>query len=298
MSKLLAIVGPTASGKTEVSLEVARKLKLREVNAEIINADSMQLYKGMDIATAKLTPQQRADVPHHLFDVYEPEQEVSVVGYQAIAREVITEVLHRGNQPILVGGSMLYLASVMDILDFAPTDPAVRSKLEQELSTVGSTVLWQRLADLDARTAANINPENNRRIVRALEIIALQGLNYGAQLSKQRQPWMPLQIFGIHRERDQLKHRIEQRTTEMWRSGLLEEAARLRGRLGVTAKVAIGYQQAFDYLDGLIDQQQAEAEIVRLSNRYVKKQMTWFRADTRIQWLSGENIAEQIVESL
>lgn len=298
MSKLLAIVGPTASGKTEVSLEVARKLKLREVNAEIINADSMQLYKGMDIATAKLTPQQRADVPHHLFDVYEPEQEVSVVGYQAIAREVITEVLHRGNQPILVGGSMLYLASVMDILDFAPTDPAVRSKLEQELSTVGSTVLWQRLADLDARTAANINPENNRRIVRALEIIELQGLNYGAQLSKQRQPWMPLQIFGIHRERDQLKHRIEQRTTEMWRSGLLEEAARLRGRLGVTAKVAIGYQQAFDYLDGLIDQQQAEAEIVRLSNRYVKKQMTWFRADTRIQWLSGENIAEQIVESL
>lgn len=298
MSNLLAIVGPTASGKTEVSLEVARKLKLREVNAEIINADSMQLYKGMDIATAKLTPQQRADVPHHLFDVYEPEQEVSVVGYQAIAREVITEVLHRGNQPILVGGSMLYLASVMDILDFAPTDPAVRSKLEQELSTVGSTVLWQRLADLDARTAANINPENNRRIVRALEIIELQGLNYGAQLSKQRQPWMPLQIFGIHRERDQLKHRIEQRTTEMWRSGLLEEAARLRGRLGVTAKVAIGYQQAFDYLDGLIDQQQAEAEIVRLSNRYVKKQMTWFRADTRIQWLSGENIAEQIVESL
>lgn len=298
MSKLLAIVGPTASGKTEVSLEVARKLKLREVNVEIINADSMQLYKGMDIATAKLTPQQRADVPHHLFDVYEPEQEVSVVGYQAIAREVITEVLHRGNQPILVGGSMLYLASVMDILDFAPTDPAVRSKLEQELSTVGSTVLWQRLADLDARTAANINPENNRRIVRALEIIELQGLNYGAQLSKQRQPWMPLQIFGIHRERDQLKHRIEQRTTEMWRSGLLEEAARLRGRLGVTAKVAIGYQQAFDYLDGLIDQQQAEAEIVRLSNRYVKKQMTWFRADTRIQWLSGENIAEQIVESL
>lgn len=298
MSKLLAIVGPTASGKTEVSLEVARKLKLREVNAEIINADSMQLYKGMDIATAKLTPRQRADVPHHLFDVYEPEQEVSVVGYQAIAREVITEVLHRGNQPILVGGSMLYLASVMDILDFAPTDPAVRSKLEQELSTVGSTVLWQRLADLDARTAANINPENNRRIVRALEIIELQGLNYGAQLSKQRQPWMPLQIFGIHRERDQLKHRIEQRTTEMWRSGLLEEAARLRGRLGVTAKVAIGYQQAFDYLDGLIDQQQAEAEIVRLSNRYVKKQMTWFRADTRIQWLSGENIAEQIVESL
>lgn len=298
MSKLLAIVGPTASGKTEVSLEVARKLKLREVNVEIINADSMQLYKGMDIATAKLTPQQRADVPHHLFDVYEPEQEVSVVGYQAIAREVITEVLHRGNQPILVGGSMLYLASVMDILDFAPTDPDVRSKLEQELSTVGSTVLWQRLADLDARTAANINPENNRRIVRALEIIELQGLNYGAQLSKQRQPWMPLQIFGIHRERDQLKHRIEQRATEMWRSGLLEEAARLRGRLGVTAKVAIGYQQAFDYLDGLIDQQQAEAEIVRLSNRYVKKQMTWFRADTRIQWLSGENIAEQIVESL
>lgn len=298
MSKLLAIVGPTASGKTKVSLEVARKLGLSDVNVEIINADSMQLYKGMDIATAKLTPQQRAEVPHHLFDVYEPEQEVSVVGYQALAREVIAEVIQRGNQPILVGGSMLYLASVMDILDFAPTDPAVRSKLEQELTTVGATVLWQRLANLDPKTAANINPENNRRIVRALEIIELQGLNYGAQLSKQRQPWMPSQIFGIHRERDELKSRIQQRTTEMWRAGLLEEAMKLRGRLGATAKVAIGYQQAFDYLDGLIDQRQAEAEIARLSNRYVKKQMTWFRADTRIQWLSGENIAEQIVESL
>lgn len=298
MSKLIAIVGPTASGKSGVSLELAKRLELRGTVAEIINADSMQLYRGMDIATAKLSPQQRSQFPHHLFDIYEPEQEVSVVGYQELARQVVTDVIQRGNQPILVGGSMLYLASVIDVLNFAPTDSAVRVRLEQDLSNLGADVLFQRLSDLDPETAANIRPQNHRRIVRALEIIELQGVNYGAQLSKQRELWMPTEIFGMHWERDQLKARIEERTKQMWSMGLVQEALSLRGRLGVTAKVAIGYQQAFDYSDGLISQQQAEAEIVRLTNRYVKKQMTWFRADSRIQWLSGSNIADQIVDAL
>lgn len=298
MPKLIVILGPTASGKTDASLQLAHKLSASGISPEIVNADSMQLYRGMDIATAKLSADQRSQFPHHLFDVFEPEHEVSAVSYQQLARKVITEIIQRGSQPILVGGSMLYLTAVIDEMNFAPTDPSIRASLEAELEAFGAEKMYQKLQQLDAASAEKVDPANHRRIVRALEIIQLQGDNYGATLSKERTLWMPTEIFGIDWDRQLLKQRVATRALQMWQAGLVDEAKALRGRLGPTARVAIGYAQVFDYLDQKLSQDEAIAEIVKLTNRYIKKQMTWFRADDRIRWVSPDNAASGIMDSL
>lgn len=294
---LIAVVGPTASGKSDLAIHLAHELG----RAEILNSDAMQLYRGMDIGTAKLSHGERLEIPHHLIDIAEVDEEITAVQYQALANAKISEVLERGKTPILVGGSMFYIASTIDVMDFSPTDDSVREKLEAEAERIGALELHNRLRALDPLSADRIPAQNVRRVIRALEVIELTGEPYPSSLPEPTYRRPTLQL-GIMVDREVLKERIRKRVEGMWNQGILEEVAKLvnSGReFSRTAKVAIGYDQAMRQLRGELSESEAIAETITLTNRYARRQMSWFRRDSRIQWLnSSGNLIEQALERI
>jgi tRNA dimethylallyltransferase len=287
---VIAVVGPTAAGKSELSLTLARTL-----DGEVVNADSMQLYQGMDIGTAKLTLAERAGVPHHLLDIWPVTQAASVAEYQLLARQAIDDIRRRGRTPVLVGGSGLYVRAATDNFRFPGTDPELRASLEAELSRVGAAALHARLAQLDPAAAAAILPGNGRRIVRALEVIELSGQRFSATLPDYESAYPVVQV-GVAMPRPELDQRIADRVGRMWRLGLVEEVRRLELlglRSGRTASRALGYAQVLSYLAGGCTQEAAAAQTILATRRFVRRQESWFRRDPRVRWLSaGPELAD------
>jgi tRNA dimethylallyltransferase len=279
---VIAIVGPTAAGKSELSLRLAGAM-----DGEVISADSMQLYRGMDIGTGKLTVADQAGVPHHLLDVWDLTVPASVCEYQRLARAAIGDILHRGRTPILAGGSGLYVRAAIDNLQFPGTDPAIRARLERELAAVGSEVLHGRLAGADPAAAAAILPGNGRRIVRALEVVELSGQPFSATLPDYVSVRPTVQL-GLDVPRAELDRRIAARIQRMWQEGLVDEVRRLAAaglRGGRTASRALGYAQVLRYLDGDLTQAQAKEQTVQATRRFARRQESWFRRDPRVRWL-------------
>lgn len=288
---LLVIVGPTASGKTSVGIEVALRL-----SGEIISADSMQVYRGMDIGTGKATAAERARVPHHLLDIVEPDHPFTVAEFQARADLAIREIAARGRLPLLVGGTGLYVRAVVDGLDFAPrpSDLRLRRELERRAAAVGPVALHAELAQLDPETARRVHPHDVRRVVRALEVYRLTGRPISAQ--GRRPPRYDALIFGLHVARAELYRRIERRVDEMLAAGWVDEVRRLIaagfGRW-VTSAQALGYRELAAYLRGEVGYAAARAHIVAATRRFAKRQLTWFRADPRIRWLNATDRDER-----
>lgn len=293
---LVAVVGPTAAGKSELSLTLARML-----DGEVVNADSMQLYRGMDIGTAKLTLDQRAGVPHHLLDIWPVTKAASVSEYQVLARQAIAAIRNRGRTPILVGGSGLYVRAAIDNLQFPGTDPDLRERLEDELARVGPAALHARLAEVDPAAAAAILPGNGRRIVRALEVVELSGAPFNATLPEYESVYPVVQL-GVELERPDLDQRIADRVARMWRLGLVDEVRRLAAaglREGRTASRALGYAQVLAYLAGDYSEREAAALTIQATRRFVRRQESWFRRDPRVIWLTGgPDIAARAVQAL
>ncbi|MEV6487258.1 tRNA (adenosine(37)-N6)-dimethylallyltransferase MiaA [Actinoplanes sp. NPDC051633] len=277
--RVIAVVGPTAAGKSALSVALAHAL-----GGEVVNADSMQLYRGMDIGTAKLSPAERDGVPHHVLDIWDVTYPANVAEFQQIARAAVTDMSDRGRVPLLVGGSGLYVRAVLEDFEFPGTDPEVRARLENEWAQ--GEPLFDRLRKLDPAAAAKILPSNGRRVVRALEVIEMTGRPFTASLPSPVPFFDSVQI-GIDADVDD---RIERRVDKMWADGLLDEVAELerRGlREGRTASRALGYQQALAQLDGTLTEEQARAETTRATRRFVRRQRSWFRRDPRIHWLDG-----------
>ncbi|MFH0242065.1 tRNA (adenosine(37)-N6)-dimethylallyltransferase MiaA [Streptomyces sp. HK10] len=282
--RVIAVVGPTAAGKSDLGVALARHL-----GGEVINADSMQLYRGMDIGTAKLTQEERQGVPHRLLDVWDVTVTASVAEYQRLARAEIDRLLARGRTPVLVGGSGLYVRGAVDALEFPGTDPAVRARLEAELAESGSGALHARLAAVDPEAARAILPGNGRRIVRALEVVEITGRPFTANLPGPDPVYDTLQI-GVDVGRPELDERIARRVDRMWEAGLVEEVRELERaglREGRTASRALGYQQILAALAGECTEDEARAETVRATKRFARRQDSWFRRDPRVHWLSG-----------
>jgi tRNA dimethylallyltransferase len=281
---VLAVLGATAAGKSDLALRLAG-----ELGGEIINTDSMQLYRGMDIGTAKLTVAQRQGIPHHLLDVWDVRYPANVAEYQRLAREAIAEVAARGRVPILVGGSGLYLRAALDDLNFPGTDPAVRERLEAELAALGPAELHARLAGLDPGAAAGILPSNGRRIVRALEVIELSGQPFTATLPRYESLYPSVQI-GLRVSRAELDRRIAVRVARMWRAGLVGEVRGLEQaglREGRTASQALGYAQVLRFLAGEWGEDEAREQTVKATRRFARRQESWFRRDPRVVWLDA-----------
>ncbi|MGA5437947.1 tRNA (adenosine(37)-N6)-dimethylallyltransferase MiaA [Streptomyces griseoincarnatus] len=282
--RVIAVVGPTAAGKSDLGVFLAQRL-----GGEVVNADSMQLYRGMDIGTAKLTPEERGGVPHHLLDVWDVTETASVAEYQRMARGRIDALLAEGRWPILVGGSGLYVRGAVDNLEFPGTDPEVRARLEEELVLRGPGALHARLAAADPDAARAILPSNGRRIVRALEVIEITGRPFTANLPGHDSVYDTLQI-GVDVARPELDERIARRVDRMWEAGLVEEVRALEAqglREGRTASRALGYQQVLAALAGECTLEEARAETVRATKRFARRQDSWFRRDPRVHWLSG-----------
>jgi len=297
MSRVLAIVGPTATGKSDLAVEVAR-----QVDAEVVNADSMQLYRGMDIGTAKLSTEQQRGVPHHLLDVLEVTETATVAAYQRVARATVDDLIARDRTAIMVGGSGLYLRAVLDDLDFPSTDSDVRAELEAELAAHGSIPLHTRLARVDPAAATAIHRHNGRKIVRALEVIALTGQPFRASMPEPRDRYRAAWI-GLDDEPDSLDRRIEARVDRMWADGLIGEVERLATlglRDGVTASRALGYAQVLRHLDGEYSSDQARLITQQATRRFVRRQRSWFRREERIQWLpaDGPDLLDRTVQAL
>ncbi len=289
---LVAIVGATGTGKSALSLDLAERLAVDGIATGIVNADAMQLYRGMDIGTAKLPPSERRGIPHHLLDVLAPSDEASVAAYQPAARDAIEGVAARGAVPILVGGSGLYVSSVVYDFRFPGTDAGIRTTLEAELDEHGPGVLHARLREADPAAAAAIGPHNGRRLVRALEVIELTGEPFGAGLAAEGTLWRPTVTIGLRSERAVLVERLGRRVERMWRDGLLEEVAALRpGGLGTTASRAIGYAQALAQLDGELDEAQAIEQTAALTRRYARRQVSWFGRYARTTWFEADDPA-------
>ncbi len=266
--RVIAVVGPTAAGKSELSLGLAVAL-----GGEVVNADSMQLYAGMDIGTAKLGPAQRRGVPHHLLDIWDVREAASVAAYQRLAREAIAGIHARGRVPVLAGGSGLYLRAALDNLEFPGTDAAVRDRLEAELATAGAGALHARLAALDPVAATAILPSNGRRIVRALEVIEVAGRPFAAVLPEYESPYAVVQL-GLRVGRGELDRRIAERTERMWRAGLVGEVAALEKaglREGRTASRALGYAQVLRFLAGEYDEDEARAQTILATRRFARR---------------------------
>ena len=281
---LIIICGPTATGKSDLALEVAEKY-----NGEVINADSMQLYRGMDIGTAKLSLAERRGIPHHLFDILNVKQDASVAQYQELARAAIDDIQSRGKVAIVVGGTGLYIKSIIDEMNFPETDPLLRKKLEDEAELLGAAELYSRLRLLDPEAAAAIEPANTRRIIRALEVIEVTGKPYSANLPSDTSLRYPDALhFGLTMERSSLAPRIEARVHRMFEQGLIDEVSTLIAeglQEGATAQRAIGYAQVIALINGQITQEQAIEETIVSTRQYVRRQETWFKRDQRIQWI-------------
>ncbi|WP_329498450.1 tRNA (adenosine(37)-N6)-dimethylallyltransferase MiaA [Kitasatospora herbaricolor] len=296
--RVVSVVGATAAGKSDLAVALARSL-----GGEVINTDSMQLYRGMDIGTAKLTVEERDGVPHHLLDVWDVTEAASVAEYQRLARAEIDRLLADGRTPVLVGGSGLYVRAAVDEMEFPGTDPEVRARLERELAELGSGALHLRLAGLDPAAAAAILPSNGRRIVRALEVIEITGLPFTANLPSNTAVYDVVQI-GVAVPRPELDERITLRVDRMWQAGLLDEVRALEKvglREGRTAARALGYQQVLEYFAGGCTEDEARAETVRATKRFARRQESWFRRDERIHWLArpaGADPAELLQRSL
>ncbi|OZB81175.1 MAG: tRNA (adenosine(37)-N6)-dimethylallyltransferase MiaA [Microbacterium sp. 13-71-7] len=289
--RLWAIVGATGTGKSDLSLDLAEALAARGRRAEIVNADAMQLYRGMDIGTAKLSVSERRGVPHHLFDVLDVTEDAAVAWYQPHARTAIERIQAGGADAILVGGSGLYVSSVLYDFRFPPRDDALRARLEAELEQDGPGPLLARLQQQDPDAAARIDPKNGRRIVRALEVLALGERTHGAALPEQPVPWHPrTRVLALGVERAALVERLDRRVERMWEQGMLAEVERLRGEgleQGTTARRAIGYAQALSQLTGGLTQDEAIAETQALTRRYARRQVSWFRRYAEAEWIDA-----------
>ena len=281
--RVVVVLGPTAAGKSQLGIDLAHRL-----NGEVVNADSMQLYQGMDVGTAKLTHDERQGVVHHLLDIWPVTRTASVADYQTHARAAISEVAERGRIPILVGGSGLYIRAVIDDMSFPGTDAEVRASLEAELAVVGAPEMHARLASIDAATAATMLPTNGRKIVRALEVAAIGGGSFTGLMPSYESIYDAV-LIGVDRPTEELDERLTQRVDWMWAHQFVDEVRGLAEhaglREGVTARRALGYKQVLAALDGEISQDDARARTVQATKRFVRRQRSWFRPDPRIHWL-------------
>jgi tRNA dimethylallyltransferase len=292
----VAVVGPTAAGKSDLAVELALRL-----GGEIVNADSMQLYRGMDVGTAKLGPDERRGVPHHLLDVWDVTETASVADYQRMAREAIAGIHARGRVPLLVGGSGLYIRAVIDDLDFPGTDPELRARLEASLAEVGPAALHARLAELDPAAAASILATNGRRVVRALEVIEMTGRPFSASMPGYDDAKEYATQLGLTVPRAELDERIALRVERMWSAGLVEEVRRLEAgglRDGLTASRALGYAQVLRFLSGEWSEERAREETVRLTRRFARRQESWFRRDPRVRWVDYRATPGQALDTI
>jgi len=296
--KVIVICGATATGKSDIAVEVAQ-----EIGAEIINADSMQLYTGMDIGTAKLSVNERGGIPHHLLDILSVKEDSTVAWYQEIARRMIDEVHQRGNHALIVGGTGLYIKAILDDLNFPDTDPVIRARLEMQAIELGSDALFAKLQELDPAAALAIDRANTRRIVRALEVIEITGKPFTANLPREDSSRYPDAIqCGLVMEREHLRERIDARVDRMWDAGFVSEVDSLieAGILeGSTAQRALGYSQIIAMRASTINEAEAKEETKRSSRQYARRQETWFSRDARIQWVAPhqprlETILEKI----
>ena len=280
---VLAVVGATAAGKSDLAVELALRL-----GGEAVNADSMQLYRGMDIGTAKLTPAEMRGVPHHLLDVWDVTETASVAGYQRLSADAIASIRERGRLPVLVGGSGLYVRAALDHMDFPGTDPSVRARLEGELAHAGPGALHERLRGVDPAAAEAILPSNGRRIVRALEVIEITGRPFTATLPEHRYRYDSVVQIGLSVPRDELDERISARVARMWDAGLVGEVRELERaglRDGLTAGRALGYAQVLRVLAGEWTEEQAMEDTVRTTRRVARRQESWVRRDRRVRWI-------------
>ncbi|WP_373886508.1 tRNA (adenosine(37)-N6)-dimethylallyltransferase MiaA [Sinomonas sp. ASV322] len=279
---VIAVVGPTGTGKSDLAVELALAL-----DGEIVNTDSMQFYRGMDVGTAKLTPDERRGVPHHLLDILDVREEASVSAFQTAAREAIADIRARGRRPILAGGSGLYVRAALDVLEFPGTDPVVRSRLEAEAERDGIGVLARRLAEADPASASKVH--DARRVIRALEVLEVTGRPFSAFMPRREYVEPAVQI-GLDMERAALHARLERRVHRMVDAGLVDEVRRLDGeglREGRTASRALGYSQFLRVLDGESTVEQAGDETIVATRQFARRQVTWFRADPRVHWLDA-----------
>jgi tRNA dimethylallyltransferase len=283
--KVIVICGATATGKSDIALDIAE-----QIGAEIINADSMQLYAGMDIGTAKLSVAQRRGIPHHLLDVLSVKQDSTVAWYQQLAREKISEIHSRNRHAVIVGGTGLYIKAVLDDLNFPDTNPEVRARLESEAEEFGSDSLFTRLQELDPAAALAIDRANTRRIIRALEVIEITGKPFTANLPREDSSRFPDALqFGLVMEREHLGERIDLRVEKMWEQGFVEEVDVLiaDGILeGSTAQRALGYSALIAMRTGGMTEEEAKEETKRSTRQYARRQETWFSRDARIQWIA------------
>ena len=295
-TRVIAVVGATATGKSGLATELARAL-----GGEVVNADSMQLYQGMDIGTAKEPEAARHGVPHHLLDIWPVTQTANVADYAKLARAAIDDIIGRGRVPVLAGGSGLYVRAALDDLDFPGTDPGIRARLEDELSRAGPAALHARLARLDPVAAGAILPGNGRRVVRALEVIELSGGPFTATMPAFRENRPAVQI-GLTLPRPELDQRIAARVDRMWQAGLEAEVRRLTAqglRDGKTASRALGYRQLLRYLDGEWTLEEARLETIKATRRFARRQESWFRRDPRVRWLDATQPGQTLLsESL
>jgi tRNA dimethylallyltransferase len=286
---IYALLGPTASGKSTLAVRLALHLTDQGTPAEIVNADSMLVYRGMDIGTAKPTLQERCGVPHHLVDILDVLQTATVADFQRLARDAIASCQARGVVPILVGGSALYLRAILDEFTFPGTDPAVRAELEAELEQLGPLAMYERLSRLAPEAAVEMQPMNGRRVVRALEVVALTG-SYKATLPEHHYALPGVVAIGLSIERTEMDARIEARVHDMWAKGLVAEVTGLAEqglREGVTASRALGYRQVLAYLDGRCTEQQAITDTAAGTRRFARRQLGWWRRDPRIHWFDA-----------
>ena len=284
---IVAVVGATAAGKTGLSLDLAERL-----GGEIVNTDAMAVYRGMDIGTAKLSPPERRGIPHHLLDLLDVTEPLTVAEFQGWARAAVADIRARGGTPVLVGGSALYTRAVLDRFEFPGTDPEVRRRLEAELAEVGAPALHRRLAEVDAAAAAQILPDNGRRIVRALEVVTITGRHFSAQLPEHEYVDPRSIQIGVDIDRPTLDPRIEQRVREMFDAGLVDEVRRLLDQglaQGRTARTAIGYREVTAYLAGETSLDEAIEASTTATRRFSRRQDSWFRKDPRVVWVGWDD---------
>lgn len=294
---LIIICGATATGKSDLAVSLAK-----EINAEVVNADSMQLYKGMDIGTAKLTTAERNGIAHHLIDILDIKDDANVAWYQQIAREKIDQILSSGKSVVVVGGTGLYIKAILDDLNFPDTDPVVRQKITDEAERLGNDVMHERLAKLDPAASLAIPKENIRRVIRALEVIELTGKPFTANLPRQESSKYPdAKQFGLVLDRENLDEKIDKRVEDMWTKGFAREVSILMTQgleQAGTAKKALGYIQIMNYLNGESDEAFAKEETKRVTRAYARRQETWFSKDERIKWLAPESNSARLEKLL
>jgi tRNA dimethylallyltransferase len=284
----VVLVGPTAAGKSSLAAGLVRRYAADGRRAEVVNADSMLVYRGMDIGTAKPTKTERAEIRHHMIDLLDVSETATVAEFQQLARRAIEDCRTRSAIPIVVGGSALYIRAIVDDFEFPGTDPAVRARLEQDLETQGAARMHKRLSDADPVAATQILPGNSRRVIRALEVIELTGRSFSAALPKHRYLLPDVVQIGIAVDRPTLDVRIAERVHAMWAAGFVEEVRRLAAaglRESLTASRALGYRQVLRYLDGEISEAQAREQTIIGTRKFARRQESWFRKDGRITWL-------------